>query len=210
MNKGPCILLIGLLIMGMANPCSAEVRGGMFEVNGYMGGLIGLGDAQWEGYPIYVGGSKHDISINPTTGNIAGLRLGYDITSHIGGELGWGLSNNDLNKISKIDGQKVGDVEELNDYESLFYGNMIIHVMPEGWFVPFLTGGIGLIYLHSEGSESKTDFAWNLGAGIKIFLTRKFAFRADVRNFNFKPENTGDHLNFLEVSGGLTWYFGGK
>jgi outer membrane beta-barrel protein len=159
---------------------------------------------------MYVGGLKHDMSLDPTTGTIAGLRLGYDFTSYIGGELGWGLSNNDVNRISKIDGQKIGDIEEINDFESSFYGSLVIHLMPKGWFVPFLTGGIGMIYLDSEGPESQTQFAWNTGAGIKIFLTRRFAFRTDVRNFSLKPKNTGDRLNFLEASGGLTWYFGRK
>lgn len=209
LNKGFCTLLINLFIVGVASLCFAGVTEGMVEVNGYVGGLIGIGDAQWKGYPRYVGGSRHDVSLDPTTGTTAGLRLGYDITPHIGGELGWGLSNNDINKVSKIDRQKV-HVAEIHDYEASLYGNLMIHFMPEERLVPFLTGGIGMIYLHSEDSDSQTRFAWNAGAGIKIFLNRRFAFRADVRNFNFKPKNTRDCLNFLEVSGGLTWYFDGE
>lgn len=207
-SKGLFVLLAGLLILGMANLSFAEIKAGSVEVNGYVGGFIGLDSVRWEeeeGDPCSY--------VDFQDGVIGGFRLGYNFTPYIGTELGWGWSSNNV----KV---KYEDEEEgVNASEFLFHSNLVVHLLPKGRFIPFLTGGVGLIHLrgaevksaYEEMDESRTRFAGNWGGGMKVFLKDNVAFRTDLRFFNVGLGGYSvDRANFLEISAGLTWFFGGK
>lgn len=211
LSKGFCGL-IGLLILGIASLAFAEIRDGSSELTGYVGGAIGLNETRFEGFPYY------DPSLEATelkSGVSLGLRVGYNLTPYIGTEVGAGWASNDLKDVLNIDDQEAR--EEVKASHTLWYSNLVVHLLPKSRFVPFLTGGVGAIYssmsVEVNGyyvEVSETHFAPNFGGGVKIFLRRNLALRIDVRDFTWKYEDTKDRLHMLEVSGALTWFWGGR
>lgn len=216
LSKGFCAL-IGLLILGIASLGFAEIRAGSSEITGYVGGAIGLNETRFEGFPYYDPSLEAtvDFSTELKSGVSLGLRAGYNLTPYIGTEVGVGWASNDLKDVLSIDGQEAR--EEVEASHSLWYSNLVIHLLPKSRFVPFLTGGVGAIYssmsVEVNGyyvEVSETHFAPNFGGGVKIFLRRDLALRIDVRDFTWKYDDTKDRLHMLEISGGLTWFWGGR
>jgi opacity protein-like surface antigen len=57
----------------------------------------------------------------------------------------------------------------------------------------------------SEVDESHTEFAFNLGGGVRRQIGTRTSVRGDVRYFNVNDENP----NFWRVYGGVTFHLGG-
>ncbi len=49
-------------------------------------------------------------------------------------------------------------------------------------FVPFVAGGLGFTHeSNSNGNADRTAFAFNLGGGVKYYLSKNFGLRGDIR-----------------------------
>ncbi len=127
-----------------------------------------------------------------------GAAVGYNWTDRLGfeGEFSFGRQGNQglLNVSSNTE---------------TFSGNVLYHIPYRGW-LPYGTFGLGAVHggaavtlngQPGELSQSNTDFAWNIGAGVKKRLSENLRFRGDLRFFD-----TGANLpNFWRVYGGLTF-----
>ncbi len=130
-----------------------------------------------------------------------GAAVGYNFTDRLGfeGEFGFGRQGSQglLNVTSNTE---------------TFSGNVLYHIPYKGW-LPYGTFGLGAVHggasvtLNGQPGqlgESATDFAWNLGAGVKKNISASVKFRGDLRFFD-----TGANLpNFWRVYGGLTFLLG--
>jgi hypothetical protein len=91
-----------------------------------------------------------------------------------------------------------------------------------GRFNPYITGLLGATLFGPEGSDSEARFSFSIGGGVKLFLFRNLALRADVRGYCTVVESdsafissggvtvarfSGSTLWQGEVSGGLTLAF---
>lgn len=216
------ILLVCLLAVGMASHALAEIRGGSAEVSGYIGPLIGLDKAHYEGYPAgaelpeygFVG--IQEAGVDPNTGVFSGFRLGYNLTPYIGTEFSWGWSSANYEVFEKfVTGEEeILGKTKIDTSQFLFHTNIILHLLPESRIVPFLTTGIGLIHFSDNAKvffqkdDPGTQFVPNWGGGVKMFLTESIILRGDLRFFNFSlGDNFKDRLTTLEVSGGLSYCF---
>ena len=88
--------------------------------------------------------------------------------------------------------------------------NLSLFLFPSAGITPYLTGGAGLIWLDTRGA-SESKFAWNGGAGLRLRLSREWAFRTDVRDISYQvPDATGDDKfrHSAEWFGGLQYTFG--
>ena len=192
-----------ILLVGMVNCSLAEIRSGSVEVSGYIGPLIGLDKAHFKDSPV---------SIDPKTGVYSGFRLGYNFTPYIGTEFSWGWSSANCSVI--FNGASVKP--EIDTSQFLFQSNFVLHLLPKSHIVPFLTTGVGLVYLRGSGiedfyekmDESRTRFSPNWGGGIKIFITKDIIFRGDLRFSNFGLGDIfEDRITTLEISVGLAYSF---
>jgi len=194
----------------------AEIRSGSGDVSFYLGGFIGLDKTYSE--PEVIPYGITDMACEPGNGVIVGISSAWNFTPYIGIEGGFAFSNADLAPIYYIDsleikGEDIG--ASMGGTEFIGYANLILHLLPKSKIVPFLTGGIGFMYLWGtaevNGYEvedwSENHFCATWGGGIKIFLSDQMYFRINVRNFNLKLDDTRDRLNWMEVSGGVGFVF---
>jgi len=87
-----------------------------------------------------------------------------------------------------------------------------------GGFQPYLSGGAGVMRFEVErsggGDDSRTDFAFNIGAGANVFFTRNFGANIDFRYLRNTQDFDLAGLQFEEKiveyarwSGGLVFRF---
>jgi len=132
-----------------------------------------------------------------------GFRYTYNFTPRIGAELGLSLVPN-----ASVEASNLGQLFEMDI--RFFNGNVVFHLL-EGRFIPFAAAGIGFANFSSEVIDSttfidETDFAFNFGGGLKIFLTDTFLLRVDIRDYLTTPEDL-ERLNLIEASGGIGFTF---
>jgi hypothetical protein len=82
---------------------------------------------------------------------------------------------------------------------------------------PFVSGGVGLMRIHSEGgpvldeSRSNNEFGYDLGAGMMGFFNQHVGLRGDVRYIRSLDSHTGidvldgERLRYWRVVGGVTF-----
>src|SRR5204863_2237896 len=74
---------------------------------------------------------------------------------------------------------------------------------------PFVTGGVGVEQFKAPGLEKQSDFGFNGGAGFRIFITPNWAFRADGRFVQTKPDALAETERNITASPGNSALFGG-
>jgi OOP family OmpA-OmpF porin len=168
----------------MAAPVAAGERAGAVSLSPFVGGYTFDGVQKIETAPVY------------------GLRLGIDLTKHLGMELvgsylsteGTGMNGTSINAIS-------------------YRMDFLYNLFPDGPLVPYLAvGGGGITFGHgSDGLKIRketTDGTANAGLGFKYFLTDSIALRGDARQIFLFEEHTSLKYNW-EYTAGLTFLFGG-
>ena len=171
-----------LLSMLLTTTCFAGEREGVFSISPFGGGYTFDGFQHLKTAPVY------------------GLRLGYDITNHLGVEY-------------VVDFLATEGTRTDTSINALSYRmDVLYNFMPEGRLVPYLAlGGGGITFGHGSGFNaggSNTDATLNAGAGIKYFLTDSLALRGDARQL-FLFESRTAKYNW-EYTAGLTFLFGDK
>jgi OmpA-OmpF porin, OOP family len=131
------------------------------------------------------------------------LRAGYNFTKYIGVE---GFAQWIPTRTGNV-GEWTGG----NGIDVVGYGiEGILHILPNGAFVPFIAAGVGGISysgaweLTTENRHNKV--AVDYGAGLKYFLSENVALRGDVRHI---IPFDATHNNLLYTVG-LSFAFGGE
>ncbi|HPR54703.1 MAG TPA: OmpA family protein [Deltaproteobacteria bacterium] len=180
-----------LVLFVCASSAFAENRAGAINVTPWFGGYNIDGDLPYD------------------NGWTAGLSLGYNFTEKLGAELSFNYVETDY------DGPITLQPIDFNDDDASIYLyrlDLLYHItgiLPE-MVVPYLAGGVGMSTFDTDmkGVDSENDFILNYGAGLKYFLSRNMALRADVRHvLDF---DGGDTYNNLLYTAGLCFEFGGK
>jgi len=157
---------------------------------------------------------KIDVGYELDTGMIGGFRAGYNLTPYIGFELNWGWSNANAELFGIVNDKKIKI--ELESSQFLFETNIVFHILPSSRIIPFVTTGIGLVYIKGKTIESiyksagisRTRCVFNIGGGIKTFLNDKIGLRLDVRFYNAGLGfEEFDPIAALEISIGLFHLF---
>jgi OmpA-OmpF porin, OOP family len=161
----------------------------------------------------FIGGFNTDPDLVYKNGPAFGIGLGYNFSEKLGAEFTFHYVNSEYS----------GDVVNYGSYTDWGKGDAKLYIykldllyhltglLPGDLIVPYLAAGPGMITWDPDRKDvdSQSDFLLNYGGGLKIFLTRNLALRADLRNvINF---NTYDDRgsNFLYTAG-LTYEIGGK
>ncbi len=177
MKKMGIMAVIIVLSVALAFPCSAEITPGRFSVSPFVGWYDFDSDTHLKDKPVY------------------GLRLGYDFTRRWGGEAAFDYVKTEFNQ---------GSGESVNVYG--YRLDALYHFMPAERLVPFLAAGVGGTSGKDTDGDSKSDFLFDYGAGVKYFLSADWALRADIRHLLVFDGGRQD----WEYTVGLVFLFGGK
>ncbi len=172
-------------------PLSArsEIKEGSFEV-----GAFG-------GYNFFE--SSQNLKDRPLFGG----RLGYNFTKHLGIEVAGEYIESRVNERGGV--FKEGRfTSPINDVTLTFYHvDAVYHFMPEGKFNPFVLAGVGGAQ-YSPSISTKDMAAFNVGVGVKYWLTDHIALRLDVQDY-MVTEILQETYHNLGVMLGITFAFGG-
>lgn len=141
----------------------------------------------------FVGGYFFERNQNVKDAAIFGLRGGYNFTDNFAME--------GMVSFLQTKNENAGDSAQ-NVYSCSMEG--LYHFMPHSRFVPFVALGVGGIHYGYEEPYRVSRLAVDYGAGMKFFITKDIAVRADVRHVI--PLN--DRYNDLMCTLGINFAFG--
>jgi OOP family OmpA-OmpF porin len=182
MKKLAALLVMTITAAGiMAAPAAAGERAGAYSLSPFIGGYNFAGDQAVKAAPVL------------------GVRFGYDLTPHWGLEALTSFQASNYKKSDK-------SVNALSVRLDILY-----NFLASGPLVPYLAVGGGATTFGKGNdcinmSTNATDATFNLGGGIKYFLTDSIAVRGDVRHL-LAFESPGGPKSNWEYSAGLTFLF---
>lgn len=132
------------------------------------------------------------------------VKLGYDFTKHFGleGSFDYIMSKSSIYKgTDSYWGSRFG-----------FRLDAVYNFLPDGRFVPYLSGGAGFLYTDDiypyknySVSRNHTDALISVGGGARFFVTDNIALRADLRPIAIFGDGT---LVNYEAMLGVSYHFG--
>jgi len=161
----------------------------------------------------FIGGFNPDPGLTFQNGPAFGIGLGYNFSEQLGAEFTFHYVNSEYNGDIVQHGNSVdwgkGDAKLMIYKLDLLYH--LTGLLPGDMIVPYLAAGPGMITWDPDRDDvdSNNDFLLNYGGGLKIFLTRNLALRADLRNvINFHASD--DRGSSFLYTAGVTYEIGGK
>lgn len=152
-----------------------------------------------EGYTLtpFVGGYTFDDEEQLEDSPQFGLRGGYNFNERWTAELAFGyvLAESEVPNYPETDAYSLG-------IDALYHFN------PEGTWVPFVVAGLGNTWQQwpAPGLDDSSEMTWNVGVGMKYFLSDAVALRADLRDIMVP----GDSLTNFAYNVGVTFLLGDK
>lgn len=119
-----------------------------------------------------------------------GGRLGYYLLDFL--EFEGGVAWSHVNRPAEIVESLFGLTLEPEEFHMLFYEmNANAEILPGRQLVPYVTGGLGSTIMRGD-----TESTWNVGGGIRFYLSRSTAMRWEFRNYRFESgEDDSRHKN---------------
>jgi len=143
--------------------------------------------------------------LRPESDVLFGARLGYFVSRHFSLE-GSAQRTPSSTKTTSQD-------FNINSYRA----NAVMNLAVRNWFQPFLTGGGGYETTEAvSGNNPNTrtvntsNFAWNVGAGARMFITPAVNVRLEGRYNMLSVDQLGGHEGNGEGMLGLSWLFGSR
>lgn len=177
------LCVAGLLLLWSASPASASNGSkGDVEIGGYGGqGFL-------DGYGPY----------DPEDDLLYGGRLGIFLSRHLSLEA----------SAQRLPVESKG-VPGVGMNINSFRGNAVFNFAVANKFRPFLTVGAGVDNTDIEGLANASELALNGGGGFRVFLTPRFAFRADGRVSRVHVDAIDEVQYNTELTAGLSLFLGG-
>jgi opacity protein-like surface antigen len=171
-----------------------SARTGTFEVGGTVQWFSG------ETVDGHFAGRDGELELEDLVGG--GINFGYHLNEYLNINTDLVFSSADVNFFSP-------GVRSLHDDADFFAWtvNLDYYILPTR-FTPFLTGGIGLLYMDNwyddywyccyppqqEIPISETDFLWNVGGGLRWELTDNIVLKLGYRLYGAELEYANEHM----------------
>lgn len=149
-----------------------------------------------------VGGFMFDSSQDIEEGPVFGLGLGYNFTENWALRLYGHFGEFDH---PYWDSDTCGCVEE-DVSASVLQADLVYHLWPSNRFVPYLAAGAGYMDLDFDSIGGDSSSTLNYGGGIKYFLNRNLAIKANIRHIYWIDDSKSN----LMANVGLEFQFGGS
>lgn len=209
--KKTILFLLFLVAAVYAAPLFAENS----EITFYVGGLKG------DKFKVFAPALFQNVDAKFDDKFTAGFRMAYFLNKHFAAEGGIGFSPSSVITAASYSGGQTtaGAVIGIDTY--VLHANLVAHLL-HGPVVPYVTGGVGAIHFAIQTNQndhnhyydyhfptlSETDFAWNVGGGVKFPFRPTVAFRFDGRVYFVDPQfSTGGSTTFEEFTGGMSFLF---
>jgi outer membrane beta-barrel protein len=125
----------------------------------------------------WAGGYSFDQKSNSVA---LGGRLGYYLLDWL--EFEGGVAWTHVNRPAEIVESLFALHLEAEEFHMLFYDmNASAEILPGRQLVPYVTAGVGSSILRGE-----TEPSWNVGGGVRFFVSRTTAVRWEFRNYRFE------------------------
>jgi len=145
---------------------------------------------RWEITPFVGWESSGSYPLNTTSGTIDNLRINssvsfggfidYSLTENFQPEFIWARNNTSYSAHDAITNQYFNAFHTDND--QFQFGAIYMFRSSEVRLRPYV--GVGLGFTHEEnsnGNPNRTAFSWNIGGGVKYYVTQHIGFRGDIR-----------------------------
>jgi hypothetical protein len=197
------ILVVMLFVLGLFGSASALDRTGTFAVGGHFGYSFGFGDVfekyEVSGYELGLGSWSASYQNKVTYsfwGNVKyGLNPNWALMAAVDYQAG------DVEASASIAGMS-GAVSDTYHWTSVL-ANAVWTLSPEKNTCPYFTLGSG-IYFNDNVSEPGVNF----GGGIEHFFQENLALDVGTRYHMIFTDV--DNTSYLNVYGGVNFYFGAK
>ena len=98
-----------------------------------------------------------------------------------------------------------------SDNNAIFYNSNLMIQAPLGFVRPYVTAGLGTVYVRGETTSALeaitgAKFAINYGGGVKFELASPLGVQFDARGYSLSSVQS-ERLNVLEVSVGVVFSF---
>ena len=152
-----------------------------------------------------------------SSGYAVGLNLGYAYSSGLRPELNFNYSKSDIERIVIGGVNNTGQDDRIKAYR--FMANVWYDIGTGTNFSPYIGGGIGLQRSELELGTSRTSnaFAYQLGAGLNWWFTKKTSLSLDYRFASSKPSfdlgsgsSLEQKLDNHQIGLGLKYLFKGE
>jgi hypothetical protein len=169
---------LGLSLILLLLTTSSTPAQGRFEVTPFVG-------YETSGsYPISV------FSTGPETAPVNKLRvndalsfgtfLGFNLTENAQLEFMWDRNNGSYSARNALTGQYFKAYDSTID--QFQFGGLYMLRNSEHRLRPYIAGGMGFTHdSNSNGTPNRTEFAYNLGGGVKYYINRHVGLRGDAR-----------------------------
>ena len=186
------VIIIAALVLLLPLSARAEIRAGSFEVNPYIG----------------VNFFQHSQNLN--TAPVFGGRVGYNFTKYFGIEVAGQFIRTNLNDNLKLDNTEGQFGYPMDRVDLYFYHiDAVVHLIPDGRINPFIVAGFGGANYSPSISNGGGMPAFNVGAGVKVWLKDNIALRFDVQDY-IVTEIFQETYHNIGVTAGIVFAFGGR
>lgn len=131
-----------------------------------------------------IGGYTYDTNQGreSSVNQLYGVRAGYNFTRNFGIE---GL-------FDYVHSKNIGDIDMVR-----YGGELLYHFLPDNVLVPYLAAGYSDVKFDGSGIDRDIHGAFDYGAGLKYFLTDRFALRLDFRHLLYNMDGrTNSNLEY--------------
>jgi OOP family OmpA-OmpF porin len=186
-------LIVAAFVLLLPLSARAEIKGGSFEVNPFVGYNFFRGGQNLNDAPVYGG------------------RLGYNFTRYFGVEIAGEFIRTTVDDKAKMNNTEGEFGYPMNQVDLYFYHiDAVLHLIPDGRFNPFIVAGYGGTHYTPSISMHGHDMpAFNAGVGAKFWLTEHIALRADVQDY-MVGEIFQETYHNIRATVGIVFAFGGR
>jgi OOP family OmpA-OmpF porin len=174
-----CTILSSLAFLGTLSSASAENRAGAFTVTPGVGYYF-FSDQR----------NLNNTAVLPT------LALAYDFNERWALEGAYGSMHTNYSP-SNMQGGVNGNLYSVDG---------IYRFSPFHMIEPYVSAGLGVLYLSQNGTDANSQANLNAGLGAQIFFDRSVALRAEVRDLYTMAHGQNDVMLNL----GVSFLFGGN
>jgi Outer membrane protein beta-barrel domain len=178
MNRSVYVLCFAALLLTMvASQTRAQQK---FEITPFVG-YETSGSYPVNSFYGSLGTAQPPVNSFRVNGSLAfGTFLDYNLTENTQLEFLWNRNNTSYSAQSSLTNQYYKAFD--SNVDQFQFGGLYMFMSSEHRLRPYIAAGLGFTHdANDGGNANRTEFAYNLGGGVKYYASRHIGFRGDAR-----------------------------